>query len=507
MGGSSDVVVIGAGHNGLVAAALLSRAGLSVTLLEAHSTRPGGALWTEETTLPGFRHDVGASFFPFALKSEALQVLDPTSRGVEWRWGDIDSCHPALDGTEATLRRDPTGRASSLGHPADDAAWQALVAWHARVEPALTRLFLGALPPRPADLWDMGPWSLLKLGTMLGTSGRRLSQRLFQGEPATRVLPGLALHVDAGPDDTFGAGIGYMLGLFAATGGFPFPAGGADRLARALLAPTLEAGGELRLGCPVEKLIVRGGRVVAVRTADGAEHEARRAVLADTAAPALLLDLLDRAEVPARVVRAMQRFPQGWGTFKVDWAMSGSVPWRSEAARRSAVVHAGENLDDLARFTAEVRAGRLPEQPYLVIGQHSLFDPTRAPAGQHTLQAYSRVPSRPEGGWPTGREAFADRMEARIEGLAPGFRALIRARHIMDPTDLEAMDRNLVGGDLGGGSNAWHRQLIFRPVFPWFRYRMPVPNLYLCSSYAHPGAGVHGMAGFNAAKRALADLT
>jgi phytoene dehydrogenase-like protein len=170
------------------------------------------------------------------------------------------------------------------------------------------------------------------------------------------------------------------------------------------------------------------------------------------------------------------------------------------------VVHAGDSVDDLARFTDQVRAGRLPERPYLVIGQQSLADSTRAPPGGHTLWAYTRVPSHPEGGWPARAEALADAVDARIEQLAPGFRGRIRARRVVPPDRLEAMDANLVGGDLGGGSNAWHRQLVFRPVFPWFRYRMPVERLYLCSSYAHPGAGVHGMCGYNAAHRVLQDL-
>jgi phytoene dehydrogenase-like protein len=243
-----------------------------------------------------------------------------------------------------------------------------------------------------------------------------------------------------------------------------------------------------------------------VLTAGGDEIEVARGVLADTAAPSLFLDLVERGAVPYRVVRAMERFRQGWGTFKLDWALAAPVPWQAAEARASAVVHTGESVDDLARFTHEVRGGNLPERPYLVVGQQSLADPTRAPAGQHTLWAYSRVPSRPAGGWPAHAATFADRVEERIEGLAPGFRAAILARRIVTPDDLEAMDANLVGGDLGGGSNRFDRQLFFRPVFPYFRYRTPVAGLYLCSSYAHPGAGVHGMCGFNAARIAARDL-
>jgi phytoene dehydrogenase-like protein len=319
------------------------------------------------------------------------------------------------------------------------------------------------------------------------------------------VIPGLGLHVDVGPDDRFGAGLAYMLAVTATTGGYGVPRGGAQSLTDAIVARLAERGGEVRLGARVTRVIVRGGRAAAVQLDDGTEIAAKRAILANTSPAKLLLSMVDEREVPGWVRAFMRRFPQGWGTFKVDWALSGPVPWQVEAARESAVVHAGESVDDLARFTREVRSGKLPERPYLVVGQQTLADPTRAPAGKHTLYCYSHVPAQVDGGWATAREAFADRVEARIEELAPGFRATILGRHILSPPDLEAMNANLAGGDLGGGSNAWHRQLLFRPLFPYFRYRMPVEGLYLCSSYAHPGAGVHGMCGANAALIAARD--
>jgi phytoene dehydrogenase-like protein len=203
--------------------------------------------------------------------------------------------------------------------------------------------------------------------------------------------------------------------------------------------------------------------------------------------------------------RAMRRFRYGWGTFKMDWALSGPVPWQCAEARESAVIHAGDSIEDLRRFTAEVRDGRLPSNPYLVIGQQSLAEPSRAPAGCHTLWAYTHVPSALENPWEQVQEAFADCIEKRIEGLAPGFRRLIRARAVVSPRQLEAMDENLVGGDLGGGSAHFDHQLFFRPAFPYFRYRTHVRGLYLCSASAHPGAGVHGACGFNAAHMALRD--
>ncbi len=494
-----DVVVVGSGPNGLVAACALAKRGLKVLVLEAHPSRAGGAVGSEEATLPGFVHDVGAAFFPFARSSPALRALDLP---IEWALAEIDSCHPARDGSVAAISRDVEASARRFG--ADGDAWRRIAGWWKLAEPDVLALLLGTIPAiRPA--LRLLPWRMLRLLRVLLSSGRGVSGRLFRGEAARRVIPGLGLHVDVAPDDTFGAGLGFLLAMTASTGGWAVPRGGARAIADALLARLREGGGEARLGSRVTQILVSDGRVRAVRLENGDEIPAR-AVLADTAAPSLLLDLVDRSILPSGVLRKMSAFPFGWGTFKMDWALSGPVPWTVEEARRSAVVHAGESMDDLARFARQVRAGEIPRDPYLVIGQQSLVDPARAPPGKHTLWAYSRVPSRPDGGWDAHRERFADAVEERIDGLAPGFRALVLARRIVAPPDLEKMDANLVGGDLGGGSNAWHRQLIFRPIFPYFRHRTPVRGLYLCSSYAHPGAGVHGMCGWNAARIAARDL-
>jgi phytoene dehydrogenase-like protein len=250
---------------------------------------------------------------------------------------------------------------------------------------------------------------------------------------------------------------------------------------------------------------VREGRASAVVTEAGDEISAARAIIADTSAPALYLRLLDAAVVPTPISEAMRKFQQGFGTFKMDWALSGPVPWSAEDATRAAVVHTGDSVDDLALFTAEVRRGELPRNPYLVVGQQSLVDPTRAPEGNHTLWAYSRVPSVIAGGWEEARKVYADRIDDRIEQLAPGFKRKILARVIVTPPDLEQMDENLIGGDLGGGSAQIQHQLVFRPLFPYFRYRTPIRGLYLGSSYTHPGAGVHGACGRNAAEMALHD--
>jgi phytoene dehydrogenase-like protein len=303
-----------------------------------------------------------------------------------------------------------------------------------------------------------------------------------------------------------GAGLGLALALLASSSGFPVPAGGARAITHAILRRFVQAGGKLQLETHVDRILVRGRQAVAVQTRQGDEIPVRRAVLADTSAPALFLDLLPGEAVPSWLRRSMRRFRFGWGTLKMDWALNGPVPWLSDQAREAAVVHTGDSVADLIQYTQEVRSGSLPSNPYMVIGQQSLADSSRAPAGRQTLWAYTHVPSLLAPSWQLQRDAFADRLEERIEGLAPGFRDLILARRARTPEDLETMDENLVGGDLGGGSARFGQQLFFRPAFPYFRYRTPVRGLYLCSASTHPGAGVHGACGFNAACRAAADL-
>jgi phytoene dehydrogenase-like protein len=501
-----DVIVIGSGPNGLVAANALLRRGFKVLVLEANGRRPGGALGSVESTLPGFVHDVGAAFFPFAKASPAFRELDLERAGIVWKNAKFESCHPALDGSYACIARDPELSAAHFGSAADGDAWRELSAFHGRTESALLASLLGPFPSL-SPVFRLGLWNATRIARYFARSAASLSKRLFRSEAARRVLPSLGLHVDVGPEDWFSAGLGYMLGMTASSGGFAVPERGAQSITNALVTMLEGCGGRLRLGAPVTRIVVQQGRAVAVRLAGGEEIRARLGILADTAAPTLYLELLEAASVPPWLARKMRRFKHGFGTFKVDFALSSAVPWRNEAARESAVVHASESLSDLARFTREVRAGRLPEMPYLVIGQQSLIDRTRAPPGQHTLYCYSRVPAATSAGWATQREAFADRISARIEALAPGFEASVLARHVSAPPDFVKTNANLIDGDLGGGTNAWHQQLLFRPVFPYFRYRTPVKGLYLCSSYAHPGAGVHGMCGYNAALIAARDLS
>ncbi len=505
MSGDPEAIVIGSGPNGLVAACMLARAGLKVLVLEANPTRIGGALGSEEATLPGFVHDVGAAFFPFPRMSPAFLELGLIREGLQLANMPIESCHPAPDGSVACITRDPDRSAQLFGDPRDGDTFRALSLWHAKIEKNLLGFLLGPLPTL-LPLLRLLPFDIFRVARILLSSTAGLSRRLFHGEAARRVFPGLAMHVDIGPRDPLGAAVGYMLGMTATTGGYCIPKGGAQAITDVLVQILERHGGRVQLDSRVTRVLVGSEGAEGVMLADGSSIRATRAVMADTSAASLMLDLVERQHVPARVVRFMKKFPHGWGTFKVDWALSAPVPWTIPEARESAVVHVGDSLADLQRFTDQVRGGALPDNPYLVVGQQSLADPTRAPAGQHTLWAYSRVPSNPEGGWQRHAERFADVIDARLEALAPGFRANVLARRIVAPPDLAASNANLVGGDLGGGSNAWNRQLVFRPLFPYFRHRMPVRRLYLCSSYTHPGSGVHGMCGYNAARIALRDL-
>ncbi|HEV3079754.1 MAG TPA: NAD(P)/FAD-dependent oxidoreductase, partial [Gemmataceae bacterium] len=457
---------------------------------------------SEESTLPGFVHDVGAAFFPFSEYSPAFRSLDLDGTGLQWRLAPRDSCHPAPDGSCATIARDLSLSVQSFG--VDGPAWERLAKWQQAMGERLVAALIGPLPGF-RSAFHLGLRDLFKLAMSGPRSPAGFAQHYFQTEAARRVIPGLALHVDLGPDDFAGAGLGLVLALLASASGFRVPVGGARSITHALVQRLEQAGGKLQLQTHVDSIVVRERRAVAVLTAQGDEIAVKRAVLADVGAPALFGKMVPASEISWWMRRAMRRFRYGWGTFKMDWALSGLVPWQCAEARESAVIHAGDSIEDLRRFTAEVRDGRLPSNPYLVIGQQSLADPSRAPAGCHTLWAYTHAPSALENPWEQMQEAFADCIEERIEGLAPGFRRLIRARAVVSPRQLEAMDENLVGGDLGGGSAHFDHQLFFRPAFPYFRYRTPVRGLYLCSASAHPGAGVHGACGFNAAHMALRD--
>jgi phytoene dehydrogenase-like protein len=511
-----DAVVIGSGPNGLVAANLLADAGWDVEVLEAAAV-PGGAVRTAELTEPGFRHDEFSAFYPLAAASPAIRTLELERYGLRWAHGPLALAHPERDGSCAVLSRSLEETAASLDAfaPGDGEAWLSLYRLWERIGEALLDAMVTPFPPVRAGariVAGLGPGELARfLRTML-LPIRRFGEEHFRGEGGPRLIAGHALHTDLTADAAMGAFYGWLLCCLGQDVGFPCPQGGAGELTRALVARLESRGGRLRCDAAVERISVRGGRAAGALLGDGEEVGARQAVLADVAAPALFLRLLAREHVPRRTLDDVRRFQWDNATVKVDWALDGPIPWAAPDARRAGVVHVVEGLDELAVQATELARRRIPAHPFLVLGQYAPIDPSRAPPGKETAWAYTHVPQDVRGdagGDLTGRwdqaetETFVARMEAQIEELAPGFRGLVRARHVHTPRTLEAANRNLVGGAVGGGTAQLHQQLVFRPVPGFARPETPVPGLYLASASAHPGGGVHGAPGAIAARAAL----
>ena len=513
-----DAVVVGAGPNGLVAANLLADEGWEVVVLEAQPD-PGGAVRSAELTLPGYTHDRFSAFYPLGVGSPIIRSLGLESHGLRWLRHPITVAHPASDGSAALLAADLDETCASLdGFAAGDGdSWRHLFHWWEKVGPAFLSALFAPFPPiRPAarlaralggadELLDFTRFALLPV--------RRFADEHFRGPGAPRLLAGNALHADISPEASGGALFAMVLVGTGQALGYPVPEGGAGSLTSALVRRLESRGGRVECDTPVSEILVRGGRAVGVRTADGREVAARRAVLADVGAPQLYLSLLAREHVPAGVLGNIERFEYDNGTFKLDWALDGPIPWTNESVRRAGTVHVTEGMDALSRQAVELACGEIPAHPFLVFGQYALADPTRQPPGHETAWAYTHVPHQvradagPDGlpgRWDEGEvEPFAERMEEQVEKLAPGFRDRILARHVMAPADLQAADANLVGGALNGGTAQLHQQLVFRPVPGLGRAETCVAGLYLASASAHPGGGVHGGPGANAARAAL----
>jgi phytoene dehydrogenase-like protein len=295
--------------------------------------------------------------------------------------------------------------------------------------------------------------------------------------------------------------------------GWPAPVGGAGSLTDALVRRLQTRDGRVYCGQRVRQVLVREGRAVGVRTEDGAAHRATRAVLADVAASSLYGGLVDWADLPARSHDDLRRFQWDWSTFKIDWALNGKIPWNAPAAAGAGTVHLGAGMNELSDYALQVSTDRLPARPFALLGQMTTADPGRSPAGTEAAWAYTHVPRHiaddlgPDGitgRWdPREADAMADRVERQVERFAPGFRDRIAARRILTPRTLERLDENLSDGALNGGTTAVHQQLVFRPTPGTGRPETPVRGLYLASAAAHPGGGVHGACGANAARAAL----
>jgi phytoene dehydrogenase-like protein len=513
----ADAVVIGAGPNGLVAANLLADAGWSVAVLEAEPD-PGGAVRSGELTLPGFLHDRFSAFYPLGAASPVISGLGLERYGLRWRRSPLALAHPLPDGRCPVVSMDLDETCASLDAdaPGDGDAWRRLYGLWERIGGPLLDALMTPFPPVRAGAriaTKLGPAGLLRFARFGLLSVQRLAEEEFSGDGPAMLLTGLALHTDLAPDSAASSIFGWLLAGLGQQVGFPVPEGGAGELTAAMVARLEARGGRVVCNTRVSRVLVRDGRAVGVVTADGDEVAAARAVVADVGAPALYGDLVGPEHLPGSTLDDLRRFQYDNSTVKVDWALDGPIPWAAEAARRAGTVHLADGMDHFVAASSDLVMGRIPARPHLVVGQMGVADPTRSPPGTETAWAYTHVPQTTQGDaggnlkgvWDLAEaDTFADRIETEIERLAPGFRSLIRGRYVATPPILEASNANLVGGAVNGGSSQLHQQLIFRPIPGLARAETPVRGLYLGSASAHPGGGVHGGCGSNAARAALA---
>ncbi len=501
-----DAVVIGAGPNGLVAANALVDAGWEVLLLEA-APETGGAVRTAELTAPGFATDVFSAFYPLAAASPVIQGLGLDAYGLEWVRAPTVLAHPLDDGRCVRLAAavDETAASVEAFGAGDGDAWQDMYAQWQRVRDPLLDALFTPFPPVKAvarllrRLGAAGAVDLARLGVL---PVRRFGHEHFRGQGGPLLLTGNAMHTDIGPDAAGSGVFGWLLTMLAQDVGYPVPRGGAHRLAQALEGRFLAAGGTVRTSAPVTAVDVSGGRARGVRIADGTVVHTRRAVLADVDAPTLYRDLVGLEHLPDRMGADLDRFHWDAATIKVNWALGGPVPWRSAEARGAGTVHAGVDIDGFVDFAADLSVGRVPTEPFLLFGQMTTADPSRSPTGTESAWAYTHVPRTLDWSGDLLDEQVG-RVEAVLERLAPGFGASVLARNVQSPSDFERVDGNLAYGAVNGGTAAVHQQLIFRPTPGTGRPETPVPGLYLAGASAHPGGGVHGACGWNAASAAL----
>lgn len=501
MGAHADAVVIGSGPNGLAAAIRLAEAGREVLVLEA-ADHPGGAVRTEELTLPGFHHDTFSAVYPAAAASPVLARLPLAEHGLEWVHPEACFAHPLPDGRAGVLYRDVARTAATLEAlaPGDGERWAAFAGPYLEQFDAVRDTMLSGFPPLRGPLELLlhgGPVRAAGFARLLPGRVVDLGRRLFAAGGSRAWLYGAALHGDTPPTSAGSAIAGFYLNLLGHAVGWPSPRGGAGRLTDALVAHLRSLGGEIRTGARVERILASGGRVTGVGVAGG-EQITARTVVADVVPHALLAMAGDAVDGWYRALASRYRY--GAATIKVDWALDGPIPWTNEAARHAGTVHvAGDEDEFLATVRTSLRG--LPEHPFLLLGQQSVADPTRAPAGKHTAWAYTHGP-RVGVDWAAEQERHVARVEAQVERFAPGFRDLILARHVMGPADLQARNGNLVGGDVGAGSYRL-RQVVFRPVPALSPYRTPLDGLFLGSASTFPGGAVHGVPGDAAARAAL----
>ena len=466
-----DAVVVGAGPNGLTAAIVLARAGLSVLVLEAKDTIGGGCR-TAELTLPGFHHDVCAAIHPMGVLSPVFREIHLERFGLEWVQTPAPLAHPL-----------PEGRAVVLHYSLDETARYLREdenVWRRTFSPFLkdsAAFFSEILKPIrvPSHPLMMARFGLTALRSAEGAISR------FRTEEARALFTGCAAHAILPLDRAGTASFGLVLALAAHAIGWPCARGGSQAIIRAMESCLLSHGGRIVTSQQVRSL---------------QEVPPSKAVLFDVS-PSQLAAIAG-SDLPGRYLQRLRNFKMGPGVFKVDWALRGPIPWKNSACALAATVHVGGTAEEIMRSEHEMGTGRVPENPFVLVAQQSMFDATRAPAGRHTGWAYCHVPAG------CGAD-MTEKIERQIERFAPGFRELILARHTRSPAEYEEYNPNFIGGDIGGGANTLG-QFLFRPFARWNPYTTPNRRLFLCSSSVPPGGGVHGMCGYWAARTVLETL-
>jgi len=466
-----DAVVVGSGPNGMAAAIVLRQAGLSVLLLEGKE-HLGGGLRTAELTLPGFRHDICSAIHPLAAASPFFQTLPLAQYGLEYITPPVAAAHPFDDGTAASVATSLSDTARSLG--VDEHAYRSLLEPLVELWPNIVTDVLAPLhiPKHPVDMARFGFPALLPATTLAGRFKTKEARGLFAGMAAHAIQPLSNLTTSA---------IGMVLLIAAHRKGWPLPKGGSQSIADALAAHFVALGGQIETGTYISTL---------------AQLPTARAVLFDVT-PAQLLRIAGHSLSDVYQWQ-LRRYRYGMGVFKVDWALAAPIPFTAPECAQAGTVHLGNTLEEIAASEKAAAHGQHPERPFVLLTQQSLFDATRAPAGQHTAWAYCHVPNG-------SQVDMTAAIEQQVERFAPGFRERIIGRHTFNTAQLEAYNPNYVGGDINGGLLDVS-QLFTRPALRASPYRTSRPGLYLCSSATPPGGGVHGMCGYHAASRALRDV-
>lgn len=467
---SYDAIVIGSGPNGLAAAIFLATKGYSVVIYEANETVGGGAR-SAELTLPGFTHDLCSAVHPLAAGSPFFRTLPLKEHGLEFIHSPAPLAHPMDDNRAVVLERslEETGR--SLGQDAE--SYASLMGPFIRNWSSLGSILLAPLQ------FPRHPLSLSRFGIKALRSAQGLSNTHFSCKPARALFAGLSAHSTLPLEWIPSAAFGLVLGITGHAVGWPIPRGGAQKISDSLASYFRSLGGEIKTGTSV----------------DNVDQLPRARVVLCDVTPRQLLQIAGH-RFPNSYRKRLSRFIYGPGAYKVDWALEAPIPWKAKECTRAATVHIGGTLAEIAASERAAWSGQHSEKPFVLLAQPSLFDPTRAPAGKHTAWAYCHVPNG-------SRFDMTERVEAQIERFAPGFRDLILARSVLPPAEMERKNPNLIGGDISGGAQTL-RQLLIRPTLQ--AYKTPLKGLYLCSSSTPPGGGVHGMCGFEAARRALREV-